>query len=174
MESSLIIKALIHEVSWYLFVFTSPLIPSVLNWECYLAEADLVNGCKTIVAAHKKNLTDISRARCSFCRWTKNIKALKKTQSTVPNLRPDLILSSSTTRVLRNRVFVPICQPSDTSMHNKLKSVDNNNYTYFTDYFPARTTWVSRYQRGRTILDFNEARDDGMQWHQPLHFAPDR
>jgi len=25
----------------------------------------------------------------------------------------------------------------------------------------SRTTWVSRYQKGRTILDFNEARDDG-------------
>jgi len=24
---------------------------------------------------------------------------------------------------------------------------------------------VSRYQKGRTILDFNEARDDGWQWH---------
>ena len=25
----------------------------------------------------------------------------------------------------------------------------------------SRTTWVSWYQKGRTILDFNEARDDG-------------
>jgi len=33
----------------------------------------------------------------------------------------------------------------------------------------SRTTWVSRYQKGRTILDFNEARDDGWQWHQLDH-----
>jgi len=26
----------------------------------------------------------------------------------------------------------------------------------------ARTTWVSRHQKGKTILDFNEASDDGV------------
>jgi len=26
----------------------------------------------------------------------------------------------------------------------------------------SRTTWVSRHQKGRTILDFTEARDDGV------------
>jgi len=31
------------------------------------------------------------------------------------------------------------------------------------------TTWVSRRQKGRTILDFNEAKDDGWQWHQLEH-----
>ena len=46
------------------------------------------------------------------------------------------------------------------------------------DGFFSRTTWISRYQKGRTILDFNEARDDGRQWHQldhtnHLHLAPD-
>jgi len=33
----------------------------------------------------------------------------------------------------------------------------------------SRTTWVSRYQKGKTSLDLNEARDDGVlvwQWHQ--------
>jgi len=29
----------------------------------------------------------------------------------------------------------------------------------FKDFF-SRTTWVSRYQRGKTSLDLNEARDD--------------
>jgi len=32
---------------------------------------------------------------------------------------------------------------------------------------------VSWYQKGRTILDFNKARDDGWQWHQ-LDHTPDR
>ena len=34
------------------------------------------------------------------------------------------------------------------------------------------TTWVSRYQKGKTSLDLNEARDDGVlgwQWHQLKH-----
>ena len=33
----------------------------------------------------------------------------------------------------------------------------------------SRTTWVSRYQKGKTSLDLNEARVDGVlgrQWHQ--------
>jgi len=32
----------------------------------------------------------------------------------------------------------------------------------------SRTTWISQYQKGKTSLDFNEARYDGgfgMQWH---------
>jgi len=36
----------------------------------------------------------------------------------------------------------------------------------------SRTTWVIRYQKGKTSLDLNEARDDGVwgrQWHQLDH-----
>jgi len=40
------------------------------------------------------------------------------------------------------------------------------------------TTQVSRYQKGKTNLDFTEARDSEWQWHQlghmRLHLAPDR
>jgi len=31
------------------------------------------------------------------------------------------------------------------------------------------TTWVSWYQKGKTDLDFTEARDNEWQWHQPGH-----
>jgi len=46
----------------------------------------------------------------------------------------------------------------------------------------SRSTWVSRYQKGKTSLDSNEARDDGV-WDavasagpnaNNLHLAPDR
>jgi len=33
----------------------------------------------------------------------------------------------------------------------------------------SRTTWVSRYQTGKTNLDFAEARDGEWQWHQLDH-----
>jgi len=36
----------------------------------------------------------------------------------------------------------------------------------------SRTTWVSRYQKGKTSMDLNKARDDGVlgwQWHQLDH-----
>ena len=41
------------------------------------------------------------------------------------------------------------------------------------------TTRVSRYQKGKTNLDFTEARGSEWQWHQlghyaSLHLAPDR
>ena len=41
------------------------------------------------------------------------------------------------------------------------------------------TAQVSQYQKGKTNLDFTEARDSGWQWHQlghnaSLHLAPDR
>ena len=33
----------------------------------------------------------------------------------------------------------------------------------------SRTTWVSRYQKGKTNLDFTRARDSEWQWHQLGH-----
>jgi len=36
----------------------------------------------------------------------------------------------------------------------------------------SRTTWVSRYQKGKTNLDFTEARDSEWQWHQLGHMQP--
>jgi len=30
----------------------------------------------------------------------------------------------------------------------------------------SRTTWLSRYQKGKTHLDFTEARDSEWQWHR--------
>ena len=57
-----------------------------------------------------------------------------------------------------------------------------NYYYYYYYYYPHfnglffRTTWVSQYQKGKSSLDLNEARDDGFwgrQWHQldNLHLA---
>jgi len=46
--------------------------------------------------------------------------------------------------------------------------------------FFSTTTWVSRHQKGRTVLSFNEARDDGVAvasagpYANHLHLAPDR
>ena len=53
-------------------------------------------------------------------------------------------------------------------------------YTHLVAYF-FRTTWLSRYQKGKTSLDLNEARDDGFldavasagPYANNLHLAPD-
>jgi len=51
----------------------------------------------------------------------------------------------------------------------------------FNDLF-SRTTWVSRYQKGRNILDFNKARNDVVTaasasagpYANHMHFGPNR
>ena len=45
---------------------------------------------------------------------------------------------------------------------------------YYTHTHPlngplSRTTWVSRYQKGKTNVDFTEARDSEWQWHPLGH-----
>jgi len=38
--------------------------------------------------------------------------------------------------------------------------------------FFSRTTWVNQYRKGKTSIDLNDARDDGIlgwQWHQLDH-----
>ena len=53
-------------------------------------------------------------------------------------------------------------------------SVDRQRYTHLTAFFPGYL--VSRHQKGKTILDFNEARDDregsGISWIICKSFAP--
>ena len=44
-----------------------------------------------------------------------------------------------------------------------------HTHTRLTALFFAGTTRVSRYQKGKTNLDFTEARDSEWQWHQPGH-----
>ena len=54
----------------------------------------------------------------------------------------------------------PFCRPT------------NNYCTRLTDSLFFGTTWVSQYQKGKTSLDLNEARDGrilGWQWHQLDH-----
>jgi len=44
-----------------------------------------------------------------------------------------------------------------------------NNHTHTFNGSFSRTTRVSRYQKGKTKLDFTEARDSEWQWHQLGH-----
>ena len=41
-------------------------------------------------------------------------------------------------------------------------------HTHLTAFFSG-TTWVSRYQKCKTNLDFTKARDSEWQWHQLEH-----
>ena len=41
-----------------------------------------------------------------------------------------------------------------------------HTHTRLTALFPGLPGWVGRYQKGKTNLDFTEARDSEWQWHQ--------
>jgi len=46
---------------------------------------------------------------------------------------------------------------------------DKDTYTHTFNGPFSGTTWVSRYQKGKTNLDFTEARDSAWKWHQLGH-----
>ena len=49
-----------------------------------------------------------------------------------------------------------------------IRSRSSHTHTCLTALFSG-TTQVSRYQKGKTNLDFTEARDSEWQWHQLGH-----
>jgi len=74
-------------------------------------------------------------------------------------------------------------------MHLAVKLCSNEIFQFLTEgatkpanMYPLNgplsgTTWVSRYQKGKTNLDFTEARESEWQWHQlghMQHLTPDR
>jgi len=63
----------------------------------------------------------------------------------------------------------PSCRP--TNSINALKAMESNTHTH-THLFNNPLSWttrVSRYQKGKTNLDFTEARGSEWQWHQLGH-----
>jgi len=52
---------------------------------------------------------------------------------------------------------------------NQLTHTHTHTHTHPVNGSLSRTTWVSRYQKGKTNLDFTEARDSEWQWHQLGH-----
>ena len=65
-------------------------------------------------------------------------------------------------------------------IQQRLPLTHTHTHTHTFNSPLSRTTRVSRYQRGKTNLDFTEARDSEWQWHQLdrmqvcTHLAPDR
>ena len=48
-------------------------------------------------------------------------------------------------------------------------NIHTSSHTHPFNGLLSRTTWVSWYQKGKTSLDFTEARDSKWQWHQLGH-----
>jgi len=67
--------------------------------------------------------------------------------------------------------FLPPNEQHQSTEGNQLLLKLTNNF-YHTHPFNgplSKTTWVSRYQKGKTSLDFSGARDSEWQWHQLGH-----
>jgi len=61
-----------------------------------------------------------------------------------------------------NLIF-KICKTHSVYLRSKTHT---HTHTHPFDGPFSGTTWVSRYQKGKTNLDFTEARDSEWQWHQ--------
>jgi len=65
-------------------------------------------------------------------------------------------------------------------MQTTLKTDRTDRHRHLFNSLFSRTTWVSRYQKGENILDFNEARDDEVavasagSYATHLHLDPDK
>jgi len=66
------------------------------------------------------------------------------------------------------RCYFNVRSKADMSPLNLLHGTNKKNKQPFNGLF-SRTTWVSRYQKGKTNLDFTGARDSEWQWHQLGH-----
>jgi len=60
-----------------------------------------------------------------------------------------------------------MCQIGESNRKNPFGS--ENRIETFLPELECSTTRVSRYQKGKTNLDFTEARDSEWQWHQLDH-----
>ena len=72
------------------------------------------------------------------------------------------------------RTHLTICWLWCTLQQQKYRQVRTNHththtHTHTFNGPLSGTTWVSRYQKGKTSLDFTEARDSEWQWHQLGH-----
>ena len=57
-------------------------------------------------------------------------------------------------------------KPTERCDNDEYSNTHTHTHTHpFNGPFSV-TTWVSRYQKGKTNLDFTEARDSEWQWHQ--------
>jgi len=61
--------------------------------------------------------------------------------------------------------FTPACFPILDGNVCVISRVSGLCLSYVWPFF-SQTTWVSQYQKGKTNLDFTEARDSEWQWHQ--------
>ena len=55
------------------------------------------------------------------------------------------------------------------SQYHYINPISTHTHTHPFNGPLSRTTWVSRYQKGKTDLDFTEARGSEWHWHQLGH-----
>jgi len=69
----------------------------------------------------------------------------------------------------RNWLLLILHEKTAVVMEVVVASMHTHTHTHPFNGPLSRTTWVSRYQKGKINLDFTEARDSEWQWHQLGH-----
>ena len=87
------------------------------------------------------------------------------------NLNPGPAPESSTlnTRLLSHEILSDLACLTAARETNTHTHARTHTHTHPYNGPFSRTTWVSRYQKGETNLDFTGARDSEWQWHQLGH-----
>jgi len=80
-----------------------------------------------------------------------------------------LCISFSVFCSLCNMHIWSVLKPKSAFTCMSTKSLFLNFYVIHTHLFNGPFSWVSWYQKGKTNLDFTEARDSEWQWHQLGH-----
>ena len=100
--------------------------------------------------------------KLTLTRETRRDLAISVLQQTLHNVTRQLTLSSSN-KTCNKQYWMTIqrFRPSEWKHSNTHTHPFNGSF--------SRTTWVSQHQKGKTNLDFTEARDSERQWHQLGH-----
>jgi len=108
--------------------------------------------------------------------WTKLSLANMSSQTTahwcnIVGLAADLHTLSITCRLhFRSISLLTLSLNLHTHTHVRARMhARTHTHTHVFNGPLSRTTWVSRYQKGKTSLDFTGARDSEWQWHQLGH-----
>jgi len=124
--------------------------PPVLNWKRWLMQADLYNGRKTVVLLLKLRLASGTTTLLSI-----HVQSLILLLA-FNCIRTSVICFYNVWTNIRHVLFEKTIATRDNS----------SEYTHPFNGHLSGTTLVSRYQKGKTNLDFTEARDTERQWHQ--------
>jgi len=121
------------------------------------------------------NLTDSCRRQIAACwceqrqtQWHCCLTYDRQLRFSVPETADEQVVYKLT--IISNTYqLLHLALMGTTDVFCKDVTVNTDTHTHLFNGPLSGTAWVSRYQKSKTNLDFNEARDSEWQWHQLGH-----